>query len=131
MGIVCPATRSQVRIRRTNTIQGVAGRWGRAQKIRKYQDVPGYVPFIMETGGLIDGAAIQWLEALVTLSYSELPEGSASQGVQTVTRGILNSLGTVLCRKHARMMHRVLLQINRRRARRQLQASNLGHVHLL
>jgi hypothetical protein len=62
-GVVCPGTQRYVD-QGSGTTPGLAAEAYAAVKVAKYADQDNFIPFILETGGRVNKAARDWLDAL-------------------------------------------------------------------
>jgi hypothetical protein len=66
-GVVCPGTQCCVD-QGSGTMPGLAAEAYAAVKAAKHADQDNFIPFILETGGRVNKAARDWLDALTTPS---------------------------------------------------------------
>ena len=70
VGVVCPGTQRYVD-QGSGTTPGLAAEAYAAVKAAKYADQDNFIPFILETGGRVNKAARDWLDALTALEPGE------------------------------------------------------------
>jgi hypothetical protein len=85
VGVVCPGTQRHVD-QGSGTTPGLAAETYAAVKAAKYADQDNFVPFILETGGRVNKAARDWLDALTAPEPGEQARASRCPA-RTTTRG--------------------------------------------
>ena len=65
IGIICPAAPGHVNKLKTHERPGAAADWYVQQKMSKYKDADNYRPIVIETGGRIADASIEFLDSLI------------------------------------------------------------------
>jgi hypothetical protein len=80
VGVVCPGTQHYVD-QGSGTTPGLAAEAYAAVKAVKYADQDNFIPFILETGGHVNKAARDWLDALTA------PDQASKSPSRTTTRG--------------------------------------------
>ena len=82
VGVVCPGTQRYVD-QGSGTTPGLAAEAYAAVKVAKYADQDNFIPFILETGGRVNKAARDWLDALTLPSQaSKCPARTTSRGTR-------------------------------------------------
>ncbi len=99
VGVVCPGTQRYVAPRRD---------WQRRPKAAKYADQDNFIPFILETGGRVNKAARDWLDALTAPEPGEQVPSLDDHPWNPQTRTtVLREAMQALVRVQAHMLARI------------------------
>jgi hypothetical protein len=83
-----------------------------AVKVGKYADQDNFIPFILETGGRVNKAARDWLDALTAPEPGEqVPSQEWNPQTRTTTETVLREAMQALVRMQAHMLARIVVEI--------------------
>ena len=114
VGVVCPGTQRYVD-QGSGTTPGLAAEAYAAVKVAKYADQDNFIPFILETGGRVNKAARDWLDALTAPEPGEQVPSQDDHPwnpqTRTTTETVLREAMQALVRVQAHMLARIVVEI--------------------
>ena len=110
-----PGTQQRYVDQGSGTTPGLAAEAYAAVKVAKYADQDNFIPFILETGGRVNKAARDWLDALTAPEPGEQVPSQDDHPwnpqTRTTTETVLREAMQALVRVQAHMLARIVVEI--------------------